>query len=226
MIITENKHNMTIEDNIFFAKRNIVDLIYKSARLEGLSVTFPDTYSVVNGGIINGMTFEDALIINNLKHAWQFILSTLDYPVNLSYICQIHKYVGESIEEYHAGFLRNKIIHVTMGDDEPFTPDLLIEADARDEIDNIMKTENATDRAIIMMLYLARRQMFNDGNKRVAMLAANHIMIENGAGVISVPPAKLGGFIKYLTEFYKSNDMLEAKQFIYNNCITGNGVEK
>ena len=218
-----NKHNMTVDDNIFFAKRNIVDLIYKSARLEGLTVTFPDTYSVVNGGIINGMTFEDALIINNLKHAWQFILSTLEYPVNLSYICQIHKYVGESLEEYNAGFLRNKIIYVTMGDDEPFEPDLLIEADVRDEIENIMKTENETDRAISVMLYLSRRQIFNDGNKRVAMLAANHVMIESGAGVISVPPAKLSEFIKYLIEYYKSNDITEAKQFIYDNCITGNG---
>ena len=224
IIEVENKHHMTVEDNIFFAKRNIVDLIYKSARLEGLAVTFPDTYSVVNGGIINGMTFEDAVIINNLKHAWQFILSTLDYPVNFSYICQIHKYVGESLSEYNAGFLRNKIIYVTMGDEEPFAPDLLIEADARDEIDNIMKTENETDRAITLMLYLARRQMFNDGNKRVAMLAANHIMVESGAGVISVPPAKLGEFIMYLTEFYKSNDMTVIKQFIYDNCITGNGI--
>ena len=76
------------------------------------------------------------------------------------------------------------------------------------------------------MLYLSRRQIFNDGNKRVAMLAANHVMIKNGAGVISVPPSKLGEFIKYLTDFYKSNDMTEAKQFIYDNCITGNGVEK
>ena len=222
----ENKHHMTVEDNIFFAKRNIVDLIYKSAKLEGLAVTFPDTYSVINGGIINGMTFEDAVIINNLKRAWQFILSTTDYPVNFSYICQIHKYIGESLEEYNAGFLRNKMIYVTMGDEEPFTPDLLIEADVGDEVGSIMERENETERAIELMLYLARRQMFNDGNKRAAMLAANRVMISGGAGVISVPPSKLGEFIYYLTEFYKSNDMSEAKEFIYNNCISGNGVEK
>jgi hypothetical protein len=57
---------MMVDDNIFFAKRNIVDLIFKSALLEGLEVTFSDTYSVVNGVVINGMSFEDAQIINNL----------------------------------------------------------------------------------------------------------------------------------------------------------------
>ena len=30
------KYSMTLEQNIFVAKRNIVDYIYKSARLEGL----------------------------------------------------------------------------------------------------------------------------------------------------------------------------------------------
>ena len=222
----ENKHQMTVEDNIFFAKRNIVDLIFKSARLEGLAVTFPDTYSVVEGGIINGMSFEDAMIINNLKHAWQFILSTIDYPMNFSYVCQIHKYIGDSLAGYNAGFLRNQVIHVTMGDEEPFTPDILVEADARDEIERIACAgQSATERAITLMFHLMRRQMFNDGNKRVAMLAANQIMVSNGAGVISVPPAKLPGFIGCLTDYYRSNDMADAKAFVFEHCISGNGIE-
>ena len=36
----ENKFNMTSEDNIFWAKRNIVDTIYKNAKLEGINITF------------------------------------------------------------------------------------------------------------------------------------------------------------------------------------------
>jgi hypothetical protein len=217
----QNKYRMTIEDNIFFAKRNVVDLIYKSAKLEGLAVTFPDTYSVVNGGIINGMSFEDAAIINNLKRAWQFTLSTVDYPVTLNYIFQIHKIVGESLDGYNAGFLRNRPIKVTMGDDEPFVPELLIEADARSEIDRIMAMADDTDCALTLMLHLMRRQMFNDGNKRVAMLAANRVMIASGAGVISIPPQMLPNFVRELTAYYRSNDMSSVKRFVYENCIDG-----
>ena len=33
-----NKYNMTKEDNIFFAKRKLVDNIYKSANMEGIAV--------------------------------------------------------------------------------------------------------------------------------------------------------------------------------------------
>ena len=44
----KNKYNMTKEDNIFFAKRKFVDTIYRSAILEGIAVTFADTYSFMN----------------------------------------------------------------------------------------------------------------------------------------------------------------------------------
>lgn len=41
------KFHMTVEQNIFVAKRNIVDYIWKSARLEGINVTFPQTYAII-----------------------------------------------------------------------------------------------------------------------------------------------------------------------------------
>lgn len=37
----ENKYNMTQEENVFLAKRNIVDSMWKSANLEGIAITFP-----------------------------------------------------------------------------------------------------------------------------------------------------------------------------------------
>ena len=43
------KYHMTREENIFVAKRNIIDDIWKSARLEGLAVTYPDTEAIFNG---------------------------------------------------------------------------------------------------------------------------------------------------------------------------------
>ena len=47
---------MTKEDNVFFAKRKIIDNIYKSANLEGIALTFADAvdfYNNVNNGHIS-----------------------------------------------------------------------------------------------------------------------------------------------------------------------------
>ncbi len=49
-----SKYNMTQEENIFLAKRNIVDYIWKSANLEGIGITYPDTQAVYNGMAVSG----------------------------------------------------------------------------------------------------------------------------------------------------------------------------
>ena len=69
----DDKYNLTKEQNIFIAKRNIVDYIWKSANLEGIAVTYPDTQVIYDGGVVNGLAVDDIVVINNLKYAWKFI---------------------------------------------------------------------------------------------------------------------------------------------------------
>ncbi len=70
----DNKFNLTKDQNIFVAKRNVVDYIWKSANLEGIKVTYSETQAIYDGGIVNGLTVDKIIAINNLKYAWQFIL--------------------------------------------------------------------------------------------------------------------------------------------------------
>ena len=44
--------NLTLEENIFLAKRNLVDIIWKSANLEGVNVTFPETQMIIDGFLL------------------------------------------------------------------------------------------------------------------------------------------------------------------------------
>jgi len=39
---------MSLEDNKFFLSRKLVDVIYRSAILESIAVTFADTYAFMN----------------------------------------------------------------------------------------------------------------------------------------------------------------------------------
>ena len=57
----ENKYLMDKEDNIFFAKRKLVDNLYKSANLEGIAVTFADTVSFMNNVILMFWKFKFVL---------------------------------------------------------------------------------------------------------------------------------------------------------------------
>lgn len=213
----ENKFKMTEEQNVYVAKRNIVDYIWKSAHLEGLGVTFPQTQDIYDGGIINGLPRDEVVAVNNLKHAWQFIFETLDYPMDLSYICHLNQVVGSNLI-YDSGYLRK--VPVRMGGTS-WVPDMPIESQIKEELQDIMDIPEATDRAITLMLWSMRRQMFPDGNKRTSMLAANQVMIQNGCGVISVPIEKQDRFKELLVRFYETNDMSTLKAFVYDDCIDG-----
>ncbi len=57
----KNKYNMTKEDNIFFAKRKLANNIYKSAILEGITITLEETYSFMNNVSTGNISVNDML---------------------------------------------------------------------------------------------------------------------------------------------------------------------
>ena len=52
---------LSLEDNIFLAKRNLVDSIWKEARLEGIAVTYPQTADVLEGRVVADLSLEQHL---------------------------------------------------------------------------------------------------------------------------------------------------------------------
>ena len=212
----QDLYRLTQEQNIFIAKRNIVDYIWKSANLEGIAVTYPDTQVIFNGYSVQGYKIEEITAINNLKKAWQFILNDIDLELNLAYICKINGIVGEGIF-YNSGMIRSTPVKIGGTTWQPTIP---FESQIKEELDKVSGESN-TERAINMMLYLMRKQIFLDGNKRTAMLIANKIMIENGCGIISIPIDKQPEFYKLLIKYYETSNKEEIKEYIYNYCIDG-----
>lgn len=216
----KDKYNMTQEQNVFLAKRNIVDCIWKSANLEGIAVTFPETQKIYDGGNVAHLRVDEIVTINNLKHSWEFILSTINDQIDFNYICSIHSLVGSNIVE-SPGKLR--IYDVSMGGTK-WKPELPSKEKLNDLIEKTAKIEFNTDKAITLMCKLMKMQAFNDGNKRTAMLVANKILIKNGNGIISIAEDNKEEFGYKLIDYYEDENKLEElKKFIYNNCLDGQG---
>lgn len=213
----ENKYNMTLEQNIFLAKRNLVDNIYANARMEGINITFPQTKTILDGVNVPNLKIDEIQCVLNLRDAWKFVIANIDEEFNTKFICKINEYVARN-ESLEWGKLRTGRVEITGTEYIPEVPD---KNKVAKEVNDILKIENATERAITYMLYGMRSQLFWDGNKRTSTIAANKIMISNGAGIIKVPDNKLEEFNKLLTEFYNTNDMTKISKFIYENCIDG-----
>ena len=213
----ENKYKRTLEQNIFLAKRNLVDNVYANARLEGINITFPQTKTILEGVNVPSLKLDEIQCVLNLRDAWKYVIDNIEENFNLDFVCKINEYVSRN-ESLEWGKLRSGRVEITGTEYIPPIPD---REETQKEIDEILKIENETQRAITYMLYGMRKQLFWDGNKRTSTIAANKIMIASGAGIIKVPDNKLEEFNTLLTEFYNTNEMEKISKFIYENCIDG-----
>lgn len=214
----KNKYNMSKQDNIFFAKRKLVDNIYKSANLEGIVVTFADVYAFINNVNTGNISIDDMLKLKGLKDAWQLVLTTIDEALTIDYIKKVHFEICKGQNVYPLGEFRDKGVGIT---GTSWRPKLPSECDYERELKEIMDIENELDRCITLFCWIQRSQMFLDGNKRVANLIANKEMIRNGQGIIAVPVEKIEEYFVKLIKYYETNDVNDLKLWIYNNCIDG-----
>lgn len=214
---TEEELSEKVAQNVDFAKRHLVDTIYKQAILEGVATTFADTESIIEGGKVNNMTSEDILKIVNLKHAWEFILNknVILSDTNFALLCEINKMVEEGFY-YSAGKVRN--VPVTIGG-TTWKPDLPIESVIKEELEEIFnKKMDDVDRAIELLLYTMKKQIFIDGNKRTSVIYSNHYLISKGKGIIAIPAELTEEFKDLLIPYYEVKDEKKIKKFIKEKC--------
>lgn len=213
----ENRYNLTLEQNVFLAKRNIIDNIYANARMEGVNVTFPQTKTILEGVNVPDLKINEIQVILNLRDAWNYVINNIQDDFNLDFICKINEFVARN-ESIEWGKLRTGKVEIT---GTTHIPEIPQKEQVEQEINDILKIENPTQRAIEYMLYGMKKQLFWDGNKRTSTICANKIMIENGAGIIKVPDTKLEEFNVLLSNYYSLDEKQELIDFIYNNCIDG-----
>ena len=204
--------------NLDFARANMKSNIYEQAVLEGVATTFPQTETIIDGGIINGVSARDVQKILNLKHAWEFILdkdvlrSKSDFYV-LSHIARL---VNEGFYS-EGGNLR--AVPVKIGGSS-YVPPLPIEADVKEDIESITRSsESAEDIAISICLYCMKSQLFNDGNKRAAVIFSNHFLISHGGGLLVIPEHRVPDFKNLLVRYYEGRDNGEIQEFLKKECI-------
>lgn len=203
--------------NIDFARKHLVDTIYKQAILEGVATTLSDTESIIEGGKVNNMSSEDVMKIVNLKHAWDFILNknVMLTPSDYSILCMINKYIEEGFY-YNAGELRTTPVKIG---GTSWIPEIPTESDIKNELNSILnKKTHDLDISIKLLLYITKKQMFIDGNKRTAVIYANHYLISKGLGLIVIPVEIIDEYKKLLIDYYESDDDTKIFDFIKEKC--------
>ena len=203
--------------NLDFARANMKTSIYDQAVLEGVSTTFPQTEDIIENGTVNGMTVGDVQKILNLKHAWEFVLDEDVILAESDYylLCHIAKLINEG---FYSNGGRIRGVPVTIGGCS-YIPPIPIESTVKEKLKTIVESENDDiDKAVALCLYIMRTQVFIDGNKRAAVIYANHFMISHGLGLLVVPEKEVSEYKKLLVMYYENNDITEISDFLKSRC--------
>ena len=207
-------HTDKVKLCIDLAKREMVNSIYTSANIEGLGTTYPNTEAILKNLPVTTKR-DEVLFILNMRDAWQFLLGNLDYTNCLMLLREFNKISMRDLL-FNSGVIR--VSSVTIGGTK-WVPELPIESVVCDDIVKMNKIEDAESKALVYFCYLCRAQLFYDGNKRVAQLTANKILIENGIGILRIPVEFNDKFFKLLIDYYESGDARKLMTFLKTYCI-------
>lgn len=199
--------------NLEFARTNMKTIIYDQAVLEGVSTTFPDTEAIIENGRINNLKADDIQKILNLKHAREFILDKDVILAPSTYY--LSSYIAKIVNEgFYLDGGRIRGIPVTIGG-SAYIPPIPIELVVKEDIDNLVHSDkDKIDIAIELILYVMKTQIYNDGNKRTAVIFGNHYMIANALGLIIIPYDKVNEFKEKLILYYEDKDLIAVKEFL------------
>ena len=203
--------------NLDFARSNMKKIIYDQAVLEGVGTTFPDTEAIIDNGIAKNVKVEDVQKIINLKHAWQFILDkdVIQAPSDYYLASYIARLVNEGLLAIPDGG-RIRGVPVTIGGSS-YIPPIPFEDKVKQDIRDLLECKlDDIDKAIELCLYVMKTQIYNDGNKRTAVIYANHYLISKGQGLLVIDYSKVDEFKKNLVNYYEDKDLVSIKLFLRN----------
>lgn len=203
---------LTREQNIFLAKKTFVELVYNTAYIEGCNVTFPQTQTIIDGAVVNGIAVNDIQTVLNLRDGWKYCIETVDQPLALEYICKINELVSRN-ESLQWGVLRTGKVGVG-----EFIPSIPVWVDVLREIERINNISEPVEKALEYFAYACKQQLFWDGNKRTSTIVASKILIEAGEGILTIGKDNAEEFNTTLNNWYLKNELQPLKDCL-KKCI-------
>lgn len=220
MVDYPDRFALSTDMNKRYARSNFTRLVHTASRFEGVSTTLPQTQTIMDGLGVDGVPLADINVIVYLKRGWSFVTES-DLPFDWQYVRTVNATVAAD-DSLAPGEFRTGAGLVALGDGNDFVPPL-VDAQAESEYLRVLlaSDDSTTYRALKFMYHVMRRQLFWDGNKRTALLAANRLMILGGAGLINVPLNHWARWNELITAFYRSGDAADIIDWTYRYGIQG-----
>ena len=213
-----DKYKLTPEQSLFLAKKKWDENVYCGMKMENRAVTFPQTKTILNGVNVPNVQLDDIQAILNMRDAWKHLLTTINEPVTFKYWCKLNEFIARN-EALEWGKLRTGTVGISGTDYMPPIPQQEV---VQQELADILNSDvSATEKALNAFVWGTRGQFFWDGNKCTSLTLANKILVEAGAGILTITDKHMEQFNVLLLDYYNTGTSDTLKVFLYENAIQG-----
>src|SRR3989338_4450157 len=194
-------------------ERFIIELSWKSSRIDGNTYTLLDTERLLASGIeASGHDRREAVMILNHKEAFRFVRREAKSYENLTRqnLENVHRILVKDMGVSYG--LRKNPVGVTGSTYRP--------------LDNVHQVREAVDalclavsrsvtpeaKALVALLGISYIQPFEDGNKRPARLIANALLLAGGCAPLSYRSVDENAYREAIMVFYEINSLVPFRK--------------
>ena len=210
----EQRIIMDKKTTVFLAKKLFTELVFNTAYIEGVNITFPQTQTILDGGIVNQVPVSDIQTVLNLRDAWRYCINNFESTTNYDFLCKINEMVSRN-ESLAWGSLRTRKVGISGTE---YMREIPREDEVKEELDKIFSISDTVEKALESFCYIVYHQLFWDGNKRTATIFASKILMEAGIGILSIGKSEGEKFNETLLQYYDNGDSKELKECL-KTCI-------
>jgi len=219
----EYQKNITARSETLTEKeleRFVIELSWKSSKIEGNTYTLLDTEKLIMDGIeASGHDKLEAKMILNHKEAFKFIRENIIHfeKLTLAKIEEVHKILVKDLNVNHG--LREKAVGVTGSMFRPLDTVYQIREAIEILCSVINKVSSPYQKALVALLGLSYVQPFEDGNKRTSRLIANALLLAHNASPLSYRSVDENEYREAVLVFYELNSIIAFKKVFIEQYI-------
>jgi predicted transcriptional regulator len=201
-------------------ERLVIELSWKSSRIEGNTYTLLDTEKLLIDGIeAPGHAKEEAVMIINHKRAFEYIreYKTTFKAIDRKKIEDVHALLtdGMGVEKG----VRNSLVGIVGTRYRPLDTKQQIEEAIAALSAAVDRCTSPYAKALLALCGIAYIQPFADGNKRTSRLIANAVLMAHGCAPLSYRSVDEYAYREAMLVYYELGSMVPIKQIFIEQYV-------
>jgi len=203
-------------------ERFIIELSWKSSKIEGNTYTLLDTERLIRDGIpAEGNTKNETTMILNHKKAFSFIMDNFEglhkNGINSNFVEKVHELLTLDLDVSRG--VRNGLVGIIGTKYKPLDNKYQINEALESLYKAVNRMECPYSKALTLLVGISYIQPFEDGNKRTARLLCNAILLALNCAPLSYRSVDENNYRESILVFYEKNSLAPMKKIFIEQYI-------